>query len=75
MSVQENQCDEVAAGMIASLDSFIGECEARGWLKAAAIGEELVCEIHQRLGIVMPTDRIEKIEALLDQSLTRKQST
>lgn len=75
MSGQENHCDEVAAGMIANLDSFIGEYEARGWLKAAAIGEELVCEIYQRLGVVMPKDRVARIEALLDQNLTRKQST
>lgn len=61
--------------MIASLDSFIAEFEARGWLKAAATSEELVCEIYQRLGCVMPAERIAKIEALLDQTLTRKPST
>jgi hypothetical protein len=67
--------DAVASTMLATLDSYIGEFESRGWLREAASAEELVCAIYDRLGIAMPAERISRIEALLDQDLTRTQST
>lgn len=69
------EVDEVAAGMIASLDALICEFESRHWLKAAALGEELVCEIYDRLGMAMPEDRAAKIEASLGQAQTKTPST
>lgn len=67
--------DAVASAMLATLDSYIGEFEARGWLSETAIAEELVCAIYARLGIAMPEERVARIEALLDQDLSRTPST
>lgn len=63
--------DIVGLEMLKTLDSFIGEFEARGWLREAGRAEELVCAIYDRLGIAMPTERITRIEALLGQDLSR----
>lgn len=71
----DDDMDEIAAGMIASLNALICEFESRHWLKAAALGEELVCEIYDRLGMAMPEDRAAKIEASLGQAQTKMPST
>lgn len=71
--MNEANAGEHAVGleMLRTLDSYIGEFEARGWLREAATAEELVCAIYDRLGIAMPVERINRIEALLGQDLSR----
>jgi hypothetical protein len=63
------ECGEegVAAveAMVAQIDAQIDRCEARGWLRAAAKGEELICCIYAEAGIAVPDDRGTRIASIM----------
>lgn len=71
MTHSHETADATADRILVDLDSYIGEFEARGWLKAATIAEDLVCTIYAKLGREVPKERAAQIEAMLSQDLTR----
>lgn len=69
MSDVDLELDTSAAQMVAQLDQQIGIFEGRGWLKAAAIAEELVCQIYADSGIDVPAARLETLTKLIGHDL------
>lgn len=57
------------------VDGLIAEFEARGWLRAASVGEQLVCEVYAAIGVPVPKQRVALIEKTLGLDLTRRQTT
>ncbi len=51
--------------IVQQLDSLIGELEARGWLRAAAKAESLICQVYEDCDVLIPPQRFERIEVSL----------